>query len=214
MLLGADFFLSHRVYVANSQNKLYFTYGGGPVFDFSKPPALGPFEDRVPAPASPGQTAEAKAGGLTPTGEPTDAAGFSRRGAGFAARREYPQALADLDRACALAPDEPRYLYQRALVRVSSGQPFLAMADLDATLKLKPDDADARITRAALKFAGHDAVGARADLDAAQWVTPSGFHMRYRSPSYFFARRCSTRRLKISTTGSPSTKTTAGSPPR
>jgi len=33
MLLGADFFLSHRVFVANSQNKLYFTYNGGPVFD-------------------------------------------------------------------------------------------------------------------------------------------------------------------------------------
>lgn len=33
MLLGADFFLSHRVFVANSQNKLYFTYNGGPVFN-------------------------------------------------------------------------------------------------------------------------------------------------------------------------------------
>lgn len=33
MLLGADFFLSHRVFVANSQNKLYFTYIGGPVFN-------------------------------------------------------------------------------------------------------------------------------------------------------------------------------------
>ncbi|HEX7760577.1 MAG TPA: retropepsin-like aspartic protease, partial [Caulobacteraceae bacterium] len=32
MLLGADFFLAHRVYVANSQHKLYFTYNGGPVF--------------------------------------------------------------------------------------------------------------------------------------------------------------------------------------
>jgi predicted aspartyl protease len=33
MLIGADFFQSHRVYVANSQHKLYFTYNGGPVFD-------------------------------------------------------------------------------------------------------------------------------------------------------------------------------------
>jgi hypothetical protein len=32
MLLGADFFLSHRVYVARSQNKVYFSYSGGPVF--------------------------------------------------------------------------------------------------------------------------------------------------------------------------------------
>lgn len=32
MLLGADFFLSHRVYIANSQHKAYFTYTGGPIF--------------------------------------------------------------------------------------------------------------------------------------------------------------------------------------
>lgn len=35
MLLGADFFLSHRIYVANSQHKLYFTYGRGPVFNLT-----------------------------------------------------------------------------------------------------------------------------------------------------------------------------------
>lgn len=32
VLIGADFFLAHRVYVANSQHMIYFTYAGGPVF--------------------------------------------------------------------------------------------------------------------------------------------------------------------------------------
>jgi hypothetical protein len=32
MLLGADFFASHRIYVSNAQHKMYFTYNGGPVF--------------------------------------------------------------------------------------------------------------------------------------------------------------------------------------
>jgi predicted aspartyl protease len=32
MLLGVDFFLSHRVYVARSQGRIYFSYLGGPVF--------------------------------------------------------------------------------------------------------------------------------------------------------------------------------------
>lgn len=32
VLIGADFFLSHRVFVANSQRRLYFTYEGGQVF--------------------------------------------------------------------------------------------------------------------------------------------------------------------------------------
>jgi predicted aspartyl protease len=35
MLVGADFFKSHRIYVANSQRQLYFTYNGGEVFDLS-----------------------------------------------------------------------------------------------------------------------------------------------------------------------------------
>ena len=33
MLLGAEFFLSHRVSVACGRNKLYFTYNGGPIFN-------------------------------------------------------------------------------------------------------------------------------------------------------------------------------------
>jgi predicted aspartyl protease len=36
MLLGADFFLSHRIYVSNTQHKLYFTYNGGPVFSAAR----------------------------------------------------------------------------------------------------------------------------------------------------------------------------------
>jgi clan AA aspartic protease (TIGR02281 family) len=39
VLLGADFFMAHHVYVANSQGKLYFTYSGGPVFRTAVPQA-------------------------------------------------------------------------------------------------------------------------------------------------------------------------------
>lgn len=38
MILGTDFFLSHRVYFANSQRRLLFHYYGGPVFEMT--PAL------------------------------------------------------------------------------------------------------------------------------------------------------------------------------
>jgi predicted aspartyl protease len=40
MLLGEDFFLSHRIYVAYSQSKLYFTYNGGPLFNLDLPEVL------------------------------------------------------------------------------------------------------------------------------------------------------------------------------
>jgi predicted aspartyl protease len=41
MLLGADFLRSHRVMVAHSQRKIFFTYVGGPVFQLNRPPAPG-----------------------------------------------------------------------------------------------------------------------------------------------------------------------------
>jgi hypothetical protein len=45
MLLGADFLHAHRVLVAHSQRKIYFTYAGGPVFQFT-----GPLETRSTPP--------------------------------------------------------------------------------------------------------------------------------------------------------------------
>jgi hypothetical protein len=32
MLIGMDFFRAHRIYLARGQQKMYFTYVGGPVF--------------------------------------------------------------------------------------------------------------------------------------------------------------------------------------
>jgi hypothetical protein len=37
MLIGADFFVAHRVYVARSQGRIYFTYKGGPIFQHVMP---------------------------------------------------------------------------------------------------------------------------------------------------------------------------------
>jgi hypothetical protein len=36
MLLGVDFLKAHRVFVAHSQRKIYFTYVGGPIFERAK----------------------------------------------------------------------------------------------------------------------------------------------------------------------------------
>jgi predicted aspartyl protease len=50
MLLGTDFLFAHRVFIAHSQRKIYFTYTGGPVFQLTGPLMIGdrPFmEDAV-----------------------------------------------------------------------------------------------------------------------------------------------------------------------
>jgi tetratricopeptide (TPR) repeat protein len=148
MLLGMDFFLSHRIYVANSQKKLYFTYNGGPVFNLAS-------TTRQVEPALPpaGPTAETPAAADIGSEEPTDAAGFSRRGMAFAARHDLAHAIADLTRACELAPTEPEYFYQRSLAYRENRQAVLAMADLDETLKRNPEHLDALVARVAPKEA-------------------------------------------------------------
>lgn len=218
MLVGADFFLSHRVYVASTQRKLYFTYNGGPVFNLmSVPPGLtasaappdadAEAEAKSSEPAASGSTptnsaavpvasvaptTEASAAGAgddstsepgndfgppptaagppppIPTDEPTDAGGFARRGAAFAARREFQRAIADLTRACELAPTEPDYFAQRGRMRLASRQPILAMSDFDQALKLKPDHVPALMMRGSMRLALQDAAGhheALVDLD-------------------------------------------------
>jgi len=108
-----------------------------------------------------------------PAGQPTDAAGFSRRGTAFAARRDFQHAIADLTRACELAPTEPDYFFERGRSRLGNGQPVLAMGDFDQALKLKPGHVPALVSRAALRLARREEGGdagegdAIADLDKA-----------------------------------------------
>jgi predicted aspartyl protease len=42
MLIGADFFLAHRILVSRSQGRIYFTYKGGPIFQRIAPEATAP----------------------------------------------------------------------------------------------------------------------------------------------------------------------------
>ena len=155
MLIGADFFLSHRVYVSNLMHKLSFTYDGGPVFNITPARVVD----------SDGTVQQ------MPTADdavPTDAQGFSRRGAAYASRKQYDLAIADFSKAIALAPTDAGYVYQRALARLEAKRTLPAMADLDRTLELDPGNVDARMTRAALRIEVPDKAEARDDIDAAE----------------------------------------------
>ena len=153
MLIGADFFLTHRVYVDNQAHRMFITYEGGPLFGLNPRRAVD----------NSGAVLDLADHG----GEPPDADGYSRRGARLAANRQFEAAIGDLDKALSLAPSEPRYLVQRALVRLANRQLLLAAADLDRAIALAPGDADSRLARARLRIGGHDAAGALTDLAAA-----------------------------------------------
>jgi len=165
MLIGADFFLSHRIYVASKQHKLFFTYNGGAVFNLKA---------AMPAPASDVPPAESA------PDEPKDAAAYSRRGTAFAARRDFQHAIADLDRACELAPDEPNYFYERGIARRDSGQPIPALADFDQAIKIKFDHVPALAARAELRLRNGDEAAAVTDLEAADQAAAKEADVRYR----------------------------------
>jgi predicted aspartyl protease/Flp pilus assembly protein TadD len=181
MLLGSDFFLSHHVFVSNSQHKLYLTYNGGPVFNLKKTlPAAAAQAANAAQPAEPPKDAAASDHqGMAAADEHADPDALARRGEASAARRDFEHAIADLSRAVELRPDDPEYLYQRAMVYRQNGQAILALADLDHVLTLHQDFLRALMPRAEIRFQQKNVDGALADLDAVDRLAPKQADLRF-----------------------------------
>ncbi|HWY97056.1 MAG TPA: aspartyl protease family protein [Steroidobacteraceae bacterium] len=176
MLVGADFFVSHRIFVANREHKLFLSYNGGPVFNLSQNRAVASqnsAEDQSNARAG-----EAKQADDSDASAPR-AAELARRGSALAARRDFGPALADLSTAIQLSPNEPEYYYQRADAYRASGQADLALTDYDHVLMLKQDFLPAYIPRAEIKLAKRDSPGAIADLEAVDRLSPKQADLRF-----------------------------------
>lgn len=156
MLLGADFLLAHRLYIARSQHKVYFTYNGGSVF------ALGT-----------GASGSGNSG--SGRGAPLqNAADYALRGEAFLSRGDPNAAVTDLNEAIRLAPDQPAYYLARARAQAAQNQLDAASADLDKTVSLDPKSIDGLLLRASVRLTRHDSVGAMADVNAANALAPAG----------------------------------------
>ena len=166
MLIGIDFFLSHRIYVDNRNHRMFVTYEGGPVFGLN-PKGVS--------------DAGGKPLDLTDReGAPTDAAGYSRRGAVLASRGKFAEAVADFDKAAAMAPENASFVYQRALAEHGAGHEAPARRDLDKAVSLAPANAEYRLMRASVLLGAGDRAGAAADLKAADAVLAPSSDMRLR----------------------------------
>jgi tetratricopeptide (TPR) repeat protein/predicted aspartyl protease len=176
MLVGADFFVSHRVFVANKEHKLFLSYNGGPVFNLSQHRA-------APTESSSEDPSDARTGEAKPADDsgasPARAAELARRGSALAARRDFGPALADLSTAVELSPNEPEFYYQRANAYGASGQADLALTDYDHVLMLKQDFLPAYIPRAEIKLAKKDTPAAIADLAAVDRLAPKQADLRF-----------------------------------
>lgn len=168
MLIGIDFFLSHRILVARSQQKMYITYHGGPVFDLS-------MKSDTPVAAS------------SELDEPKDAAGFARRGSALQARRELARALSDFDKACELEPATGAHFSRRGRVHLQLGNPAAAMADFHEALRLDPAEHEARLTRALLNVARTQTEPALEDLQRLDAALAPQSHLRRRMGDAYLA---------------------------
>ena len=163
LLIGVDFFLSHRIYVSKKQDKMFVTYNGGTVFALNRSgarerrsrPIRRPAASRRPMPprwhaarprSLPARTTSARSRSST-----------ARSSSSRARRRTSRNA-----RACSSALKRP----------------VEAMGDLDKALELDPAQADARLQRAALRSRASDRDGARADLAALDKALAPQANMR------------------------------------
>lgn len=162
MLLGADFFLSHRIFIANSLSKAYLSYVGGPVFNFDD--AKRATRDATAAQA-PAEAAGAQASAESLVSQAT----------GRTARQDYAGALALLDRAVAAEPKATNALVLRGRAKLALGQGAGGMEDFDEALRLEPDNFEALLSRGARLARSGDLALARRDLErAARQKTPDG----------------------------------------
>jgi clan AA aspartic protease (TIGR02281 family) len=156
MLLGADFLLAHRMYIANSQDKIYFTYNGGRLFALATP------------------TSEGESAGGEKAAPLQNAADYALRGEAHLSRGEPHAAVVDLNEAIRMAPDQAAYYVARARAYMAEKQLEPATADLDKAVSLDPKNVDALLMRARIRFSHDNHAGALADINAASPLVAAG----------------------------------------
>jgi clan AA aspartic protease (TIGR02281 family) len=158
MLLGVDFLLAHHMFIANSQERIYFTYNGGRVFTFA---------------AAQGDNDKSN-GNAAADNTPKTASDYALRGEADLSRGEPHAAVADLDEAIRMSPDQATYYVARARALLADKQSNAAFADLDKSLSLDPKNVDALLMRAESRLRHKDRTGALADVTAAGALVPAG----------------------------------------
>lgn len=140
MLLGDDFFLSHRIYVANGQGRLYFTYNGGPVFDLKDPRRAqsAPITGASSAPATTAAGPDAVAAPASPAPQPD--ANFERPVGGQAAAPIAAASTDSVDRTD--RPKDAAAFMRRGMAYAARRDFEHALTDLKRACELAPGEPD------------------------------------------------------------------------
>lgn len=180
MLLGADFFLSHRIYVAYSQNKVYFTYNGGPVFDLNARRAM----QAAGAPATPAGSGPTSASqpGAARQGNATQSSGTSPATASASRPEPAPESghspVSSPPPAAgppAETPTDAARFMRRGMAEISRSEFSQAIADLTRACGLAAADADCRYQRGLAYWRSGNPQLALADFDDALKLSPGDY---------------------------------------
>jgi predicted aspartyl protease/tetratricopeptide (TPR) repeat protein len=144
MVVGIDFFLTHRIYVSVPRRRIHIAYTGGPIFGFT------------PATSTVAMAEDAD--------QPKDASAYARRGMARAAHGDLERALADLNRACELDSGVALHRRERSIVHARLKHWPEALVDADEALRIDPSDTDARLHRIQLLGSSGQMERVRADV--------------------------------------------------
>ncbi|HXF77285.1 MAG TPA: aspartyl protease family protein [Usitatibacter sp.] len=165
MILGSDFLRAHRVLIARSQRKVYFSYTGGRIF-----PATPSIDcDDLPRVKNTPEAIAALDQAIA--SNPKDAKALLRRGM-LRARSDPTGARSDLDAVIALDPDNAVALSTRSALRGTQKDYAGALADSEAAIALGMRTPAIYVARAYLRRAQDDFAGALAELDEAVRLDP------------------------------------------
>jgi len=161
MLLGVDFLLAHRVMIAHSQQKLYFTYVGGPVFQGRDPRNDKGDPDRTIADAD-----------AAIRSDPQNATAYFRRGNAWYEKKDYDRAIADYDTVIRIEPARASAFNNRGGARLAKGDDAQAIADATRAIEIDPKLSSALLTRGVARRRSGDFEGAIADWTRAIELAP------------------------------------------
>ena len=179
LILGTDFLRAHRVLVARSQEKVYFSYTGGLVFPAI--PTLACAGDQGDAPDVRQALAQARKGDAAGTlaaldaavrKQPNDVVALYTRAAFHEAGGQLEKALADIDAAIANGMRNGGAFIFRAMIRTRQEDYERAILDFDEALKLDPTHRQALRARAWLHFLTERDAAAEQDLAKVMDVDP------------------------------------------
>jgi tetratricopeptide (TPR) repeat protein/predicted aspartyl protease len=177
MLLGSDFFVSHRIFVSNREHRMFITYNGGPVFNLKVQLATAPAPGATAAPgamAAPGASAAAAPGDSGSSGpagaSAPDAAASSAAPTAGAAGSGTAGGGVPANGDGADAPRDAAGLARRGAGFAARRDFAAALADFSKACELEPDEPEYFYRRALVYLQTGAVPPALADLDHALQV--------------------------------------------